>query len=124
MDQKTATLLHDAVIAFDEIERFTIGLTRDVFVEQRDTQLIVERLIIKVGGVLSQAARSFERLEAGIPDLPDIIELRDHLVHVYWNIDVDRVWNLVVTKAPEFARLLRNLLAEQAPPLSERRVQS
>ena len=85
--------------------------------------LIVERLIIKVGGVLSQAIRSIERLEAVIPGIPDMIGLRDHVVHVYWNIDVDRVWNLVVTKAPELARLLRNLLAEQAPPLPERRVQ-
>ena len=102
---------------------FTAGLSREEFDQQRDTQLIVEHLIIKVGGVLSQATRSFERLEAVIPGISDMIELRDHVVRVYWNIDVDRVWNLVVTKAPELARLLRNLLAEQAPPLPERRVQ-
>ncbi len=123
MDRKTATLLHDALVALDEIDVFTAGLSREEFDQQRCTQLIVERLIIKVGGVLSQATRSLEHLEAVIPGIPDIIELRDHVVRVYWNIDVDRVWNLVVTKAPELARLLRNLLAEQASPLPERRVQ-
>jgi|SRR5215207_5295980 len=111
------------MIASAEIATFTAGLSREDFDQQRGTQLIVERLIITVGEALAQAERSFEDPEKIIPELSDIVGMRNHLVHGYRDIDVNVVWNVVVTKAPELATLLRNLLAEQAPPLSERRVQ-
>lgn len=123
MDRKTAALLHDAMVASDEIARFTAGLSREEFDQQRGTQLIVERLIITVGEALSQADRSVKDLEKLIPELWDIVGMRNRIVHGYRDIDEDIVWKVVVTKAPELATLLRNLLAEQAPPLSERRVQ-
>ena len=85
--------------------------------------MIVERLIITIGEALSQAERSFEGLDKLIPELSDIVGMRNIIVHGYRDIDEDIVWRVVVTKAPELAALLKNLLAEQAPPLSERRVQ-
>jgi uncharacterized protein with HEPN domain len=123
MDRKTAALLHDAMVASDEIAGFTAGLSREEFDQQRGTQLIVERLIITVGEALSQAHRSLENLDELIPELSDIVGMRNRIVHGYRDIDEDIVWKVVVTKAPELATLLRNLLAEQAPPLSERRIQ-
>jgi uncharacterized protein with HEPN domain len=123
MDRKTAALLHDAMIASDEIAQFTAGLSREDFDQQRGTQLIVERLIITVGEALSQAERSFGDLDKLIPDLSDIVGMRNIIVHGYRDIDEDIVWKVDVTKAPELSTTLENLLAEQAPPLSERRVQ-
>lgn len=124
MDRKTAALLHDALVALDEIAVFTAGLSREAFDEQRGTQLIVERLIITIGEALSQAASSFEDLEKYIPELWNIVGMRNRIVHGYRDIDEDVVWGVVVTKASELAALLRSLLAEYGPPLSERRVQS
>jgi uncharacterized protein with HEPN domain len=123
MDRKTAALLHDAMVASDEIAVYTAGLSREQFDEQRGVQLIVERLIITVGEALSQANRSFEGLAKVLPELDGIVGMRNIIVHGYRDIDADIVWNVVVTKAPELANLIRDLLAEQAPPLSERRVQ-
>jgi uncharacterized protein with HEPN domain len=85
--------------------------------------LIVERLIVTVGEALSQATHSFEDLEKLIRELWDVVGMRNRIVHGYRDIDESIVWNVVVTKAPELTTLLRNLLAKQAPPLSERRVQ-
>lgn len=123
MDRKTAALLHDALVALDEIQVFTVGLSREEFDQQRGTQLIVERLLITVGEALSQAASSVDDLEKLIPELWDIVGMRNRIVHGYREIDDDVVWAVVVIKAPELAALLRSLLAERAPPLSERRVQ-
>lgn len=123
MDRKTAALLHDALVALEEVAVFTTGVTREEFHQQRGTQLIVERLIITVGESLSQADRSIENLDELIPELSSIVGMRNRIVHGYRDIDEDIVWAAVVTKAPALATLLRNVLAEQAPPLSERRVQ-
>lgn len=123
MNRKTAALLHDALVALDEISVFTAGLSRDEFDQQRGTQLIVERLIVTVGEALSLASRSLEGLEDLIPELSSIIGMRNRIVHGYRDIDEDIVWTVVVTKAPELADILRSLLAEQGPPLSERRIQ-
>jgi len=123
MDRKTAALLHDALVALDEIAFFTAGLTREDFDERRGTQLIVERLIITVGEALSQAAKTLDDLEVYIPELWGIVGTRNRIIHGYRDIDDDVVWGVVVTKAPELAALLRSLLEQFGPPLSERRVQ-
>ena len=86
------------MIASAEIATFTAGLSREDFDQQRGTQLIVERLIITVGEALAQAERSFEDLEKIIPELSDIVGMRNHLVHGYRDIDVNVVWNVVVRR--------------------------
>jgi uncharacterized protein with HEPN domain len=123
MDRTTAVPLRDAPFALDKIAEFTTGISREEFDQQRATQLIVERLIIAVGAALSQATRAVENLEEFIPGLSEMIELRDHVVHEYWDIDADRVWSVVAAKGPSFSSLLHTLLAEQALPLSEGGIQ-
>jgi uncharacterized protein with HEPN domain len=122
-DRATAVPLHDALFALDKLAEFTTGISREEFDQQRATQLIVERLIIAVGAALSQATRAIENLEEFLPELSEMIELRNQVVHEYWDMDADRVWSLVAAKGPAFSSLLRTLLAEQALPLPERRVQ-
>lgn len=107
MDRKTEPSLQAALDAFDQIALFTAGLSRDDFAQQRDTQLIVERILIQVGAALTHASQTLPKLEASMPGFSDLIATRDHVVHHYWEVDTNRVWNVAVTRGPEHARYLR-----------------
>ncbi len=123
MDQRINPPIQAALDAFDDIARFTAGLSRDTFAQQQDTQLIVERLLVMIGAGLMHASRADPDIAASMPGFADLIATRDHVLHQYWDVDTDRVWDVAVARRSEHATHLRALLVEETAPLSKRRVQ-
>ena len=110
MDPKINPPIQAALDAFDDIARFTAGLSRDDFAQQQDTQRIVERLLILVGAGLTHASQAHPNLEASMPGFSDLIATRDHVVHRYWEVDTNRVWDVAVARRSEHATHLRSFL--------------
>jgi uncharacterized protein with HEPN domain len=46
----------------------------------------------------------------------EIIGMRNRLIHVYFDIDIDRVWDTVQLDIPEVALKLKNLLKSGSKP--------
>lgn len=63
------------------------------------------------------SARLPDELHAGYPDVPwpDIIGLRHVIVHGYFTINWDRLWQTITTRVPEFRPRVVAMLAAELP---------
>jgi len=106
--------LRDIVDSIIAIEDFTKGLMFEQFREDRKT--------------FSATIREFEVIGEGVGKLSDDIkekypnslyqdikDFRNKLIHEYFGIDAEIVWNTIVEDLPEFKRLVLNILKNEYP---------
>jgi uncharacterized protein with HEPN domain len=111
---RDSALLLDMVIAARKIQRFSEGLTRERFESDEKHQFAIMHAIQIIG----EAARLISaECKDQHPEVPwrRIIGMRHHLVHEYFDIDVEEVWKVVETDIP----LLLPLIEPLVPPDEE-----
>ena len=85
--------LHDILEAIDNIQRYTAA-GRDVF--EKDE--LIQSWCVRHLQIIGEAARSLpDETRKSIPNIPwsDIVGMRHVLVHNYFGIDTELVWNVV-----------------------------
>lgn len=105
------TLLEDIAEAADAVTEFTSGLTKDDLAADRKTRDAVIRNLEVIGEAVKKLP---EDRRAAHPDVEwkRIAGLRDILIHDYFGIDLDIVWDVVQCKLPRLRRRVRQMLAE------------
>jgi uncharacterized protein with HEPN domain len=90
-------LLH-ILDSIEAIEQFTRG-GRDAFLQERVVQDAVARNLQIIG---EAAAKLSDALKSTIADIPwpQVVAFRNRLVHAYWGIDQEIVWDVVVRDLP------------------------
>jgi len=86
--------LLDMLIAAREAVGLTAHVTREDFESSRQLQLSIAHLVQTIGEAARQVSES---ARAGYPAIPweDIVGMRHRLVHEYFRVDSDVVWNTV-----------------------------
>lgn len=85
------------------------GLSSDEFL--RDATL--RRAFVRSLEIIGEAAKQVpEETRQSLPDLDfrGMAGMRDRLIHGYFGVDYDLVWDVVQTKIPDLRRRLRDLL--------------
>lgn len=88
--------LRDILEAIENIQRYTTA-GRDVF----DKDELVQSWCVRHLQIIGEAARFLpEETRKSIPQIPwsDIVGMRHVLVHNYFGIDTELVWNVVETQ--------------------------
>lgn len=113
MDRDPAYLL-DMLNAAREVQALSAGLTDAGFQQSKLHQYAFVKLIEIIG----EAARAIsEETKNAHPELPwiPIIDMRNHLVHRYFRIDLPRVWDVVQNHISPLIALLEPLLPPEQP---------
>ncbi len=101
--------LLDMLLAAREIREFAAGLTRERFLSER----MIQHGLIHLIQIIGEAARliSPEYKEAH-PEIPwaAIIAMRHRLVHEYFHIIPEKVWEVVEKDIPALIPLLEPLV--------------
>lgn len=97
-------------------EKITVRAARgrDAFDADEDTQIVLVHLIQIIG----EAANGLsDALIAGHPEVPwrQIIAIRNRVVHGYFEVDLDILWDVAVGDVPDLARQVQAILAELGP---------
>ena len=104
MERDPAYLL-DMLQAARNVQELSAGLTWEVFQQSKLHQFALVKLIEIIG----EAGRAItQETKTAHPEIPwiAIIDMRNHLVHRYFNIDLERVWDVVQDHiAPLIAQL-------------------
>ena len=92
--------IKDILEAIDRIESYTTNLTFDDFSESRLYQDAVVRNLEIIGEAVKRLPK---RLIEKYPEIEwkKIAGLRDILIHEYFGIDTEIVWDVVKNKIPE-----------------------
>jgi uncharacterized protein with HEPN domain len=104
----TPLLIEDIWEAVEKIERYVSGLNHDAFVKDDKTVDSVVRNLEVIG---EAANRVPENIRSQYPEITwrKIIGLRNRIVHDYFNIDVEIVWEIVQKDLPIFKAKLSSV---------------
>jgi uncharacterized protein with HEPN domain len=103
--------LEDMLEAVRKIRSYTAGLSRETFASDPKTiDAVVHNL-----EVIGEAGKKLpEEIRSSHPEVEwrKISGLRDILIHAYFRIDVEIVWDIVENKLPAFEAQVRAILEE------------
>jgi len=104
--------LDDIIEAIDVIADYMAGISRDEFFGTRLIQDAVIRRIEIIGEAARQLPAELTDRYPGIP-WADIVGMRNRVIHGYYGVVLDRVWNTVEPDLPvlraEIVELQRQL---------------
>ena len=80
---------------------FVAGKTRDDLDIDRQLVLALVKSIEIIGEAAAKTSRGFKTTSTDIP-WRDIIAMRNRLIHAYFDIDLDILWQTVTTELPPF----------------------
>ena len=104
-----AEYLADIREAIQRIENYTTGLTYEQFLADGKTQDAVIRNV----EILGEAAK---RLSAGLIAAHPVVEwkgiagMRDKLVHEYFGVNLDILWDVLTTKLPPLRAQIERII--------------
>lgn len=101
--------LKDILEAMEAIERFVGGMDFETF---EDDDMRVSAVIQKfeiIGEASKNVPKSIKQKHTSIP-WSDMAGMRDRLIHFYFGIKYDLVWNTIKQDIPEVKPLIREIL--------------
>ena len=92
-----------------ELLSFVAGVERESFVQNRLLVLAVIKELEIIGEAASKVSPETRKEHAEIP-WQDVVGMRNRLIHGYFDIDLERVWDTVSGDVPELVILLEQSL--------------
>jgi uncharacterized protein with HEPN domain len=94
-----------------EVFKYTEGISFDEFVEDGKTVRAVIRSIEVIGEAASKISIEFRKEH---PDVPwqKIIGMRNRLIHVYFDIDYNIIWQTVKENLPPLIEQMQSILKD------------
>jgi uncharacterized protein with HEPN domain len=113
MSRSAELRLADILEACDRIADYTSGMSLEEFAaDTRTTDAVIRNLQI-IGEAVKQLPKA-TRAQDDAVDWRRITGMRDMLVHAYFGVDVEIVWDVVETKLPPLRAAVRRLLDNPA----------
>ena len=101
--------LDDLIASAEKIERYLRNVKADSFTTN---EVLFDAVLFNIQ-VIGEAVKQLPAdVRAGAPDVEwqKIAGLRDILIHAYFGVDLDIVWDVVVSKLPDLERRVGALL--------------
>ncbi len=98
--KKDKAYLLDTLEAIVDIEKFLENVTCEEFCENKEKQYAVIRALEIIGEATKNLSREFREKHREIP-WRDIAGMRDKLIHMYFGVKLELVWETVKIKLPE-----------------------
>ncbi|MDK2824956.1 Uncharacterized conserved protein, contains HEPN domain [Methanolobus vulcani] len=96
--------------AINQIEEYTEYLTYEEFLEKR----LIQDAVIRQLEIIGEATKNISpSTTENYPLIPwkEIAGMRDKLIHVYFGVDLDEVWNTTKRDIPELKTVIETILA-------------
>lgn len=109
MAKKPEILLQHILESVDWIEKDLANLSEDEFYENVPIQDAVVRRIEIIGEAARNLPEDFKQANSEIPWL-DIADMRNKLIHEYFDIDLELVWETIKSDLPALKKQIQRML--------------
>ncbi|MDQ1262885.1 MAG: hypothetical protein QG575_2066 [Euryarchaeota archaeon] len=109
MKKDDSVYLHHIIDAFLQIEGYTDGVSYEEFLSNR----LLQDGVIRQLEVMGEAARNLsEGLLNEYPKIPwrQMISLRNRMIHAYFNVNLQIIWEIVQDDVPKIKENITNIL--------------
>ncbi len=114
MSRDSELFLHDIFKSSEYILEFVKGLDYETFVNDEKTLSAVIRKLVVIGEAVKNLPDSIKHKYSSIP-WRDISGTRDHLIHGYFGLDFEIVWNTIQSDIPKLILSISDILNELDP---------
>ena len=97
--------------SIDLIGDFAKGLTKEKLADNKLKQSAIIRQIEIIGEAAKNLPTEFIEKYKDIP-WKDIIGMRDKIIHQYFDIDINIVWNVLEVNLPDLKKKIKKILKE------------
>ena len=109
MPRDSRVYLEDILESTRKITAYTAGLSKTAFLEDEKTLDAVVRNLEVIGEAVKKLPPEL-RAKHPVPDWKKIAGLRDILIHEYFGLDAEIVWDIVQSKVPALDQEVRKIL--------------
>ena len=106
-----STRLRHMLESASKVGEFIAGLSLDAVRSDEMRALAVVRLLEIIGEAANVVSTEFRDANSEIP-WPQIVGLRNRLIHGYTDVDWDVLWDIVTNDLPKLIDALQDLLGE------------
>lgn len=111
MPRDSRVYLEDILEATRKITTYTGSLSKTAFLEDEKTLDAVIRNLEVIGEAVKKLPEDLRTQHSGV-EWKKIAGLRDILIHEYFGLDAEIVWDIVRNKVPALDREVRTILNE------------
>jgi uncharacterized protein with HEPN domain len=110
-DRELRDYINDLTEACEDILSFTKGMSYSDFASDKKTINAVIRSLEVIGEATKNLPASFR---SNYPDMPwkQMTSMRDKLIHDYFGIDIQMVWQAVEKHIPHILALIREITVD------------
>lgn len=101
-------LLEDIILAIEKIGRFMASMDHEMFLADEKTIDAVARNLEIIGEAVRQLPEDFKKANADIP-WSQIGGLRNRIVHDYFGLDLEIIWQVIQHDLPDLETRIRTL---------------
>ncbi|KKP86058.1 MAG: hypothetical protein UR89_C0035G0002 [Candidatus Roizmanbacteria bacterium GW2011_GWA2_35_8] len=109
MKRTNFLFLSDILKSINYIEKFTKGFTMEKFLEAEMEQFAVIRNLEVIGEAARNIDEEFKKSHILIP-WRSINGFRNILVHEYFDVDMEAVWNVIIKELPSLKKEVEEAL--------------
>jgi uncharacterized protein with HEPN domain len=104
--------LQDILNAIAAIERFVMGVDFASFAANEEKATAVIKKLEIIGEAVKQVPEAIRQLHPEIP-WKAIAGMRDLLVHAYWSLDLNIVWQVIEDDLPSLKRVVSKMVRDR-----------
>ncbi len=114
MSNRTNTeFLSDIQEAVRRIKVYTNGMTYEIFLTDTKTQDAVIRNLEVIGEAVKNLSMEFRDRYPNVP-WKSMAGVRDRLIHHYFGVDLEIVWNIVIAELPDVALQVAEIVRSES----------
>ena len=107
--KKDEAYLRHILDAISDIKRFMKGLTKEEFLGNKEKQYAVLRALEIIGEATKNLNKEIKAKHSKV-HWRDIAGMRDKLIHEYFGVKLDLVWETVNKNLPELEKQIHEML--------------
>lgn len=110
-EKEQAVFIRHIIESIEKIEQFSRGISKESLKDDELRQYAIVRAIEIIGEAVKNLSKEFKEKHKDIP-WREIIGTRDIMIHKYFGVDLEIVWDIIKHNLPDLKKKLKSIATD------------